>query len=274
MNKKVENYYDVKVSEIEEYENSLLSKLSFSIRLDKILQNINSNSQILDLGGGTGRYSLELAKNNHSVTLADFSSNSLKIAERKIEKSKLNNRIKMLQVNIEEYHFQENVYDCILCEGSVISYLSDTEKFIEKITKSLKDDGILILTAASLYGVLLGNSHIVKNLIFEENIDKLDYVKKVVVNKKVIEDKDFNLKINLYTSSDLTNLMKKENYEILDVYGRNVWDIFFEKDFLNEKLEMNAQEQIRNLELLLNNKKEVLDFCHSICVIGRKKKNE
>ena len=54
---------------------------------------LRSNTRILDIGGGPGRYSVWLAQQGHQIVLADLSPELLRIAQEKITEADVNEQI-------------------------------------------------------------------------------------------------------------------------------------------------------------------------------------
>jgi diaminopimelate decarboxylase/protein-L-isoaspartate O-methyltransferase len=84
----------------------------------------SKKSRVLDLGGGTGRWSIELAKKVKDVTLVDFSSRLLAIARKQAEKEGLTN-IDFIQSSVTEFKI-DKLFDFILISG-VLMYVNDQD---------------------------------------------------------------------------------------------------------------------------------------------------
>ena len=109
--------------------------------MTKELPTPSKNVFILDLGGGTGRYSIFLSKIGFNVTLVDISSQSLKIARKNIKKENL--LIKTINSSGENLPVHDDVYDIVVMVGGVINYTPKPEKLIQECKRVLKKDGIL-----------------------------------------------------------------------------------------------------------------------------------
>lgn len=96
--------------------------------------------KILDLGGGTGEYSLLLQKIYSSVTLFDFS-------EEAIKKAKRNGVISTICDDFFSYDFNNLKYDVVLVKGfSLLN--TDNENLFTELTNRMKtilnDDGCIV----------------------------------------------------------------------------------------------------------------------------------
>jgi len=84
--------------------------------LDKFLPESGS---ILDLGGGPGRYTLELAKRGYTMTLADIAQANLDYAKTKIANTQAARNVQgyVLTDGLDLSQFQDGSFDAILCMG-------------------------------------------------------------------------------------------------------------------------------------------------------------
>ncbi len=120
---------------------------------------LKKNFTVLELGAGTGRFTLPVAKKVKQVIAADISSNMLDVLRIKADKNKIKN-ISTVVSDIEEFN-SEKKYDAI-CSFSALEYISDLEGIIRKAYISLKPEGIIyfITSRTSLFRffVQIGNA--------------------------------------------------------------------------------------------------------------------
>lgn len=109
--------------------------------------NYNKRAIILDIGCGTGRHSLELAKRGYTVTGIDLSSSMIKKAKELAQKKNL--KIDFQIRDARDFNFSESFDLAImLCEGAFPLMESDEMNFsiLQNAFKSLKPGGKLIQT--------------------------------------------------------------------------------------------------------------------------------
>lgn len=106
------------------------------------LQRLSKNCKThLDICCGDGRHSFTTARLGCNVTALDFSSSSIKIANKRAKV--LNCNVKFICCDFEEFEIPENSLDIISIVGS-LSYLN-LEYFISFCNKALKEEGHLII---------------------------------------------------------------------------------------------------------------------------------
>lgn len=109
-------------------------------------------SKLLDMGCGTGRHAVELARRGYVVTGVDLSAGMLKEARQAAERNGVS--IRFIQANAASYREEEAYHGAIcLCEGA-FSLLGEGEDSIkrdlvilENISASLKTGSFFLLTA-------------------------------------------------------------------------------------------------------------------------------
>lgn len=97
------------------------------------------NKKILDVGAGTGRLAVALARIGAEVTALDVSGRML---EQIKNKSK---NIKTVAGDAETLPFNDNTFDFVVA-AFLIVHLKDPSRFFDEAYRVLKDNGLLIVT--------------------------------------------------------------------------------------------------------------------------------
>lgn len=175
--------------------------------------NYDKKINILDIGCGTGRHSIELGKRGYKVTGIDLSSSMIKQA-----------RVKMKEVDIDVNFIIKNALDIeynrefdlclILCEGAFS--LMEDERMDYKILKnaytSLKKRGKLILSVLNAYRPLLkGNEDL--NLITLREECTLEVTDDNGNKKRIQVDQRY------YFPSEIRWRLRDIGFTNIDIYG-------------------------------------------------------
>ncbi|MEO0573359.1 MAG: class I SAM-dependent methyltransferase [Bacteroidota bacterium] len=121
-------------------------------------------SQILDVGGGTGKYSEWLAKKGHAVHLIDPVLKHIKLAQKRAKA--LKNGFTVHLGESQQLGFPNNFADVVILHGPLyhLQKLEDRIKTIQEAKRILRKDGIILgfainYTASTLVGLLHGLIH-------------------------------------------------------------------------------------------------------------------
>jgi 2-polyprenyl-3-methyl-5-hydroxy-6-metoxy-1,4-benzoquinol methylase len=190
----------------------------------------NKQLQILDIGCGTGRHSIELARRGYTITGVDLSESQLKRAEEKAKALKV-------KINFQKHDARnlpfKNEFDLaiMLCEGAFPLMETDEMNFqiLENAANALKSNGKLIFT--TLNG-LFPLFHSVKdflashkeegNAVYDQN--SFDLMTFRDYNVTTIEDdlgnkKELECNERYYVPCEITWLLKTLHFSKIDIFG-------------------------------------------------------
>jgi SAM-dependent methyltransferase len=129
--------------------------IEFTVTLSLIKKYFPGNGAICDIGGGPGRYSFELAKRGHAVTLVDLSDGLLEIARQKNDRAlhPLSDIICADAKNLEM--FPSGSYDAILLLGPLYHLLESSDRLaaLGEVHRLLKPGGIALVAYLNSWGI-------------------------------------------------------------------------------------------------------------------------
>ena len=152
---------------------------------DKVLMKLIKPGSVLDIGAGTGSFTIKLAKNGMDVVYIDASEKYYEIAKERAKKEGLKN-IKF----IKDYFPSKNIknkFDNVVISG-FIEHIEDDVKLLKDINKLLKPKGRLILLT-SAYPFLYSN--------FDRAVGHYRRYTKKELNDKIVYS-GFNVKFLKY----------------------------------------------------------------------------
>jgi FkbM family methyltransferase len=114
---------------------------------DKFSRLIRGNEVVLDIGAGTGRFSLAIAKKLSSgkVICLDLSEEMLQYLERKAEKADLKERIQIFKGEASSSGLGNESVDLVM-SNSVFHELSSPEAVLTEMLRVLKTNGWIMIT--------------------------------------------------------------------------------------------------------------------------------
>ncbi|MFA5725474.1 MAG: class I SAM-dependent methyltransferase [Candidatus Omnitrophota bacterium] len=199
---------------------------------DSIEQEINCDKsiKILDIGCGTGRHAIELAKRGYQVTGIDLSESQLKRAREKAKEQGV--KIDFQRHDARNLPFKgEFDLAIMLCEGGFSLMETDEMNFeiLKEATKSLKNNGKFMFTALNGLFPLF---HSVKEFYASAGKEGGSVCKSISFdlmtfrdyNRVEFEDDAGNKKVlecneRCYVPSEITWLLHSLRFKKIDIFG-------------------------------------------------------
>lgn len=169
----------------------------YSTRLGKLVDDIETkaslhlldpreNMRILDVGCGTGNYSIKLSQLGCSVVGVDISENMLEIAKKK--SAKLNLNIRFLHSNSEELPFDDESFDAVI-SITAIEFFTNPGASVKEMLRVIKEKGSLVIGTInkdSPWGKLYSTTYFKDNTVFRyANFLNKDYLNNIEKDKLI-----------------------------------------------------------------------------------------
>lgn len=114
----------------------------------------SKDAVVLDAGGGTGRWSIPIARKGLNVTLVDISEGMLSVARRKVKESDLEEKIALKQGDIAELEYLDETFDLVFCEHALF-LTEEPAQAVRELARVLKTRCPLIISCPNTYTGLL-----------------------------------------------------------------------------------------------------------------------
>lgn len=207
----------------------------------------DKSKEILDVGCGTGRHSLELARRGYRVTGIDLSESMLSKAQRIADSEKL--KVEFISKDARNFDFNEK-YDTVimLCEGAFPLMETDemNYKILKNIYNSLRKGGKFIFTTLNgLFPLFHSveefiNKSSPKNTSSENTFDLMSFRDYSIY--ETVDDKGKKKKLHCneryYVPSEMTWLLKSLKFNPIDIHGCQVGIFSRTKKLTPEDFEM------------------------------------
>ena len=159
MNKRIDilnTFYDGR-DEDARLSRSRHGQLEYLTTLEYIHRFIPQKAKIIEIGAGTGRYSVALAKEGHDVTAVELLETNLNILK---ENSKGLSNIAAYQGDaLNLSRFEDNTFDLTLILGPLYHLYSqaDQQKALDEAIRVTKEGGIIMAAFLSVYALIFDN---------------------------------------------------------------------------------------------------------------------
>ena len=210
--------------------------------------NHDKSKTILDIGCGTGRHAIELAKRGYTVTGIDLSECQLAKAGEKASIAEVN--VTFLKKDARNFQFNEPFDVAImLCEGAFSLMETDEMdyKILQNAEKALKPGGVFIFSCLNAFFPLY---HSVKDFINQNSANELESVQNTFdlmtfrdySTITVIDDngvkKSIDCNERYYAPSEITRMLKSLNFKTIDIFGNDTGVFRRDRPLSTEDYEM------------------------------------
>jgi ubiquinone/menaquinone biosynthesis C-methylase UbiE len=187
-------------------DNRLKSKThlpEYLITMKYIKRYLTPNSKILEIGAGTGRYSIALADMGYDITSVELVPHNIEILKSKI---KAEHKIKVFEGNACDLSFiEDNTYDIVLLLGPIYHLFNDSDKH-----KALSEAIRVTKKGGVIYSAYCNNDTCVYKLFYKKKI--MQYIKDERIDEDFHTVSSPDEIFELYRKSDIDKLMK--NYDV------------------------------------------------------------
>lgn len=243
-------------------DNRLKSKThlpEYLITMKYIKKYLTPNSKILEIGAGTGRYSIALADMGYDITSVELVPHNIEILKSKI---KAEHKIKVFEGNACDLSFiEDNTYDIVLLLGPMYHLFNDIDKH-----KALSEAIRVTKKGGVIYSAYCNNDTVIYKMFYKKRI--LDYIDKGLIDDNFHACSSPNEIFALYRKSDIDKLMKNYDVTRLHFVGVDMLSYLYSNklNLLNKK---EFEEYMKFLSVICE-REDLVGF-HSICLMFSRK---
>jgi ubiquinone/menaquinone biosynthesis C-methylase UbiE len=144
----VENYYDKKSESYESIRRSLVFRVYDAITWKYLEPYVptNTDSLVLDAGGGNGRWTIPIAKKGCKVMLVDISEGMLNIAKQRVKAEGLEDMIEIRKGDVRKLDHPDETFDLVFSDHTLFLF-EQPDEVVSELARVLKPDAPIILSA-------------------------------------------------------------------------------------------------------------------------------
>jgi ubiquinone/menaquinone biosynthesis C-methylase UbiE len=172
-------------------------------------------AQILDAGGGTGRWTVPLANLGYQVTLTDISQGMLNVARAKIETAGLVDQVTILRQDICNMRdLMDGGFDLVLAEGDPVSYCEDHAAAIGELARGAKVGAHVLVSVDSRIAAIFALNQL--------NFDAAEELLRTGQMAWSGKEETLTFPIHAFTVPELTGLFEANGLRVVRVLGKPV----------------------------------------------------
>jgi ubiquinone/menaquinone biosynthesis C-methylase UbiE len=253
----------------------LLDEIILAIINKEVPPPLKKENTILDAGGGTGRWIVELSKKYRSkFILYDKSQEMLNVAQNKKALTELGSRLEILRGDIQNMNnIQSNSIDCLLSIYNPISFVERPSLFFKETFRVLKPGTKALITGQGFLNAVF--SKINNYLASSSELKELSKTKK-------IKWSDYVPSLNVFTKESFEKLANEANFKICNIYGLPVFIQPGMEDFdpknqkrsrVSQKLENDPgfYKSVYDLEMKYNSLNSIANRGMNLMIVVQKK---
>ena len=151
----VARYFDANArGEWERMDKNEYMRIAYMLHMDFIADALRPGCRVLDAGGGSGRYTVELARRGCEVTLVDISPEEVRFAGERLAEAGLGGRC--LCGDIRELGaLGDGEFDLTLCYGAPLSYCTEgRDRAVSELMRVTRPGGTVAVSVNGVWGIL------------------------------------------------------------------------------------------------------------------------
>ena len=215
---------------------------------------IDPDALVLDAGGGTGRWAIQMARKGCKVVLVDISERMLKIAAEKVTKEELQNIITIKEGDITKTGYADETFDMILCEHALFLF-KEPDIVIKELKRILKRKARLIVSVHNRYVQSL------VSLPEKPSLDKVDDALNILLRKRYGSmTENGKVKIYTWTPDEFRTMLERNGLRVEKIVGKGVtMPLRISKElFMKKKYPDDLFNKLLQFELALCEKPDAL----------------
>ena len=189
---------------------------------------LTPDAKIIEIGAGTGRYSLALAEMGYDVTAVELVPHNIEIMKKKV---KAHHNIKIYEGNACDMSaFKSEMYDIVLLLGPMYHLFNDEDKH-----KALSEAIRIAKTGGVIYASYCNNDTSVYKFFYKNVV--LEYLEKGLIKEDYHTVSSPKEIFELYRKTDIDSLMQRYSVTRLHFVGVDMLSYIFDDKFdnLNER---------------------------------------
>jgi len=217
---------------------------------------------VLDVGCGTGKWGLKLAKSGYSVTFVDISAGMIESARRNVERARPAGKTEFVKADICRMDaLPADRFELVVAQGDPICCAASPERAVAEIKRVLVAGGACVASVDS------------KGAGFAYYLERGDIegLRKFVRDGRTRwlakkEGEDFQLR--MFSPREIACLFESAGFEVMSLIGKPVLPLYADRKLLDDPERLR---EIIRIEKLLWKKEDLAALARHLQIAARKK---
>lgn len=209
----VERFYDTNA--LKEWERLERHRTEYAVTMKALSEYLpKAPAQLVDIGGGPGRYAIELTRCGYTVTLVDLSNANLDLAKEKAREKGVQIEYILHGNALALSELKDETFDAVLLMGPLYHLIDpeDRRKALVEARRVLNPHGLLFASFISRYGVFVDAASKFPEEVFQHK-EEWERLWRDGVNRSGFTDAYFAM------PEEIVPLMESLRFETLNLLG-------------------------------------------------------
>jgi len=250
-------------------ENDIRRSLYHAATWSAIIQAIDPNRRcsVLDIGGGNGVWTIQLARLGHRVVYVDIAERMARIAYTNLLKSGAKANIIIGDAHNLDF-LPLNYFDVILAVGDLLCYSQTPSEICYQAYKRCKPGGKMVVAVMGRFGVL---QHLTNSLTVEQIKEYISNGWWIEFTQNELENgMKSSLVAHTYTVDELRQLCLSTGWHIQSFFGAGILRTLIGQESLMHLIDQEGIESILSLERELAKAPALLECAMEFGIIVKK----
>jgi len=198
------------------------ARVNFHVHQHYLTRFIHRGNQVLDVGAGPGRFTIELAKLGAMVTVGDLSPVQLNLNRERVLEAGYEQSVVAREVMdiLSLCSLEDASFDAVVCYGGPLSYVfAQADEAIDELVRVTKPGRYLLISVMSLFGTL--RRFLPSVLALTKEYGPQRAIEQVVETGNLTGDINEGHPMHLYRSEELISLLQRHGCEVVAASAAN-----------------------------------------------------
>jgi ubiquinone/menaquinone biosynthesis C-methylase UbiE len=148
---------------------------SLAVHMEHLRRFVRAGDDVLDVGAGPGRFTIELAEIGARVTVADLSPRQLELNRERVVAAGLEERVaERVQADVLDLsRWDDDSFDVAVCFGGPLSYVLDrAPQGLSELVRVTRPGGHVLVSVMSLIGAVTHFLPVLLDLVRRDGVEK------------------------------------------------------------------------------------------------------